>query len=374
MKKLVLIILLAALFVIPGCTILEQFAGTAQPSEAPFEVPTAEPTAEPTAQVTPSPTPEPTEAPTEEPTEVPTEEPSPTPIVTSEYKSRVNILNLRKEPNTESLVVAKIGFEDRVTVVEPAEGEFYTVLYNGETCYCYSRFLVPAEEELYGYLSPRYEYKTDEEGNIVFAEDGVTPITLKSELIDIRLLIKDIEIYQIFGTDQNFTGEALYSRPVPVLQMDTAKKLAKAAERFAEDGYKIKLYDCYRPKSVQYILYDIVQNSAYIADPYKSASNHNRAAAVDITLIGPDGEELDFPSPMHTFTKLVYRSSRGEWTQEQRKNVDYMTDVMLECGFKYINTEWWHFSDVDYLDYIVLDIDMKDIPMYTARQLGFAAH
>ena len=155
------------------------------------------------------------------------------------------------------------------------------------------------------------------------------------------------------------------------MQIATAYKLAAAAKRFAEDGYTIKLYDCYRPKSVQYILYDIVQNSAYIANPYNSASNHNRGAAVDMTLIGPDGRELDFPTPMHTFTKLVYRSSRDQWTKEQRRNVDYMTNVMLESGFKLINTEWWHFSDTDYKTFMVLDIDMTEIPRFTAAQLGF---
>lgn len=373
MKRFALIVLAIILAASCGCAVMERIKPSAETSEVPFEVPSPEPTEQPVFTDAPAPTPEPTEQPTEAPTEAPTEEPSPTPMVTSDYKSRVNILNLRREPNTESLIVAKLGFEERVKVIEPAEGEFYSVLYNGEECYCYSRYLVPAEEELYGYVSPRYEYKTDEEGNVVYEDDGVTPVTLSAELIDVRLAVPGIEIYQIFGTEQNFTGEVLYSRPVPVLQMNTAKKLAMAAKRFAEDGYRIKLYDCYRPKSVQFILYDIVQDSAYIANPYKSASNHNRAAAVDMTLIGPDGEELDFPSPMHTFTKLVYRASRGEWTKEQRENVDYMTKVMLECGFKYINTEWWHFSDVDYPSYMVLDIDMRDIPMYTARQLGYKA-
>ncbi len=362
---------LAALMLFTGCALIHgSFSADATHSpqdDAAVDIYTPEPT----AYVTPEATPEPTEEPKEETTEEPTEEPTPTPMVTAEYKSRVNVLNVRMEPNTESAVVARLGFEEKITVVEPADGEFYKVLYDGRECYCYSRFLVPAGEKLYGYLSPRYEYLTDSSGAIVYEDDGVTPVMLTAELIDVRLVVPGIEVYQIFGTDRNFTGEVLYSRPVPVLEIGTANKLAAAAKRFAEDGYRIKLYDCYRPKSVQYILYDIVRNSAYIADPYKSASNHNRAAAVDITLIGPDGKELDFPTPMHTFEKIVYRSSRSEWTQEQRDNVDYMTEVMLESGFKLINTEWWHFSDLDYHSYIVLDIDMKDIPMFTASQLGY---
>ena len=97
-----------------------------------------------------------------------------------------------------------------------------------------------------------------------------------------------------------------------------------------------------------------------------------------MTLIGPDGVELEFPTPMHTFGKIVHRASSGMWTEEQRRNVDYMTEVMVGSGFKTITTEWWHFSDTDYPDYVVMDIDMRDIPMYTAaevyRMAGLAAY
>ena len=363
MKRFVCVLLILSLALSAGCGIFpaKELENTPAPVETAVMIPTDEPTQEPSPTPTPAPTPEPTATP----------EPVETPLVTAIYKCRVNDLNLRSAPDLDSEVVAQIHFEDRISVIGPENDQFVKAIYNGQLCYCYTNYLVPEKEELYGYLPPRYEYQRDEHGNIVYESDGKTPVTLSAELIDIRLLIPDIEIYQIFGTDKNFTGTVLYQRPVPVLQLNTARKLAEAARRFRQDGYTIKLYDCYRPKSVQYILYDIVQNSAYIANPYKSASNHNRAAAVDMTLIGPDGRELEFPTPMHTFTKRVYRASSGEWTDEQRRNVDYMTNVMLSCGFKLINTEWWHFSDLDYLSYMVLDIDMRDIPRYTASQLGF---
>ncbi len=373
MKKALILLLVVSMFANLGCSIINGNKDTSTASNTP--VVTQEASSKPEAIVTEEPvqilTAAPTEVPTEAPTPEPTEEPSPSPLYTSEYKCRVNDLNLRAEPDLESAVVGRIHFEDRIQVIGPENDQFVKALYEGRVCYCYSNYLVPADQELYGYMPKKFEYQRDSKGNIVYESDGVTPVTLKSELIDIRLVIPDVEIYQIFGTDKNFTGQVLYERPVPVLQTATAKKLAAAARRFAQDGYRIKIYDCYRPKSVQYFLYDIVQNSAYIANPYNSASNHNRAAAVDMTLIGPDGKELEFPTPMHTFTKIVYRSSRDQWTEEQRRNVDYMTNVMLESGFKLINTEWWHFSDTDYLSFIVLDVNMKDIPRYTASQLGY---
>ena len=357
---------------VPSETASDEPVTTDEPTELPTESASEQPTDMPTEAPTDEPTNEPSEVPTEAPTAKPTEEPTPAPteVATTKYKCRSNVLNVRSAPKSDAPVVGTLKFEEEVQYICSVDNSFASILYKGKTCYCYASYLVPAKETLYGYLPPQYEYKTDDHGNIQYDNTGA-PIMLTSELIDIRLVVPSAEIYQIFGTNKNFTGEVLYKRSVPVIQTGTAKKLMEAAKRFAQDGYRIKIYDCYRPKSVQYILYDIVQNSAYIANPYNSASNHNRAAAVDMTLIGPDGKELEFPSPMHTFTPLVYRSSRYQWTEEQRKNVDYMTSVMLDCGFKLINTEWWHFSDTDYPSYIVLDVDMRDIPMYTARQLGF---
>ena len=344
--------------------------GNADPTQEAVLVSEA-PTPSPTAIPTETPTPEPTEAPTPIPTPTPTPSPEELPAFT--YKSRANVLNIRAAANTESEIVGTLQFEEPISVIG-WEGDFFRVLYNGEVCYCYGRYLMPANERLYAYVPPWTEYKTDKDGNLVYEEDGETPVILHSELIDVRLFVPGIEIYQIFGTDENFTGQRLYTRPVPVMQLPAAVKLADAARAFARDGYRIKLYDCYRPKSVQYILYDIVQDSRYIANPYNSASNHNRAAAIDMTLIGPDGVELEFPTPMHTFGRIVHRDSEGLWTAEQRQNVDYMTEVMLGCGFRLITTEWWHFSDTEYPDYVVMDIDMKDIPMYTLAEIESMAN
>ena len=359
----------------------------------PTPIPTAAVTAVPEGEETPAPTEAPTEAPTAEPAAEPTAAPAlPTAVPAQHtepkpaqqagaryvvFKCRVNKVNIRAEANTHSDIVGTVGYEEPVKVLG-FEGDFLRIEYRGKTRYCYADYFVPEGETLYGYKPAWSEYKTDKEGNTEYEDDGVTPVVLHSELIDVRLLIPDIEIYQIFGTDKNFTGTRLYMRSVPVMQLPAAFKLAEAARAFAADGYTIKLYDCYRPKSVQFILYDIVGDSRYIANPYNSASNHNRAAAVDMTLIGPDGVELEFPTPMHTFGKIVHRSSSGLWTAEQNRNVDYMTEVMVSCGFKTITTEWWHFSDTDYPDYVVMDIDMRDIPMYTAAEVyemaGLAAY
>ena len=79
MKKILTIILLAALMLpLAGC-FKNQTADIGAPTEAPTSVPTAEPTQVPTAEPTEVPTEAPTEVPTEEPTEEPTAEPTEAP-------------------------------------------------------------------------------------------------------------------------------------------------------------------------------------------------------------------------------------------------------------------------------------------------------
>jgi D-alanyl-D-alanine dipeptidase len=42
-------------------------------------------------------------------------------------------------------------------------------------------------------------------------------------------------------------------------------------------------------------------------------------------------------------------------SQEARRNMDYMTEIMLQCGFVKYEYEWWHFNDEDCFDYPVTD-------------------
>lgn len=366
-KAWVLIPFIAALGLL-GCVDVKPSDNNDFSASVEFSVPPSERAIVPTHEPTPEPTPELT--PTPEPTLTP--EPTATPIPTASYKSRVPALCLVSAPSEDAERAAVIGLEGRIDRISEVGNGFSAVLYDGEIFYCRSDEIVPAEKTLYGYLPYMTAYKRGSKGEIVYASDGITPIMLSAELIDIRLVVPNVEIYQIFGEEGNFTGNILYIDPVPVLQKATAEKLAVAAKKFAEDGYRIKIYDCYRPKTVQFTLYDIVQNSSYIANPYKGASDHNRAAAVDMTLIGPDGKELEFPSEMHTFEKIVNRASRDKWTEEQRRNVDYMTDTMIAAGFSTIASEWWHFADTDAKSFIPLMIDMRDIPRNCADALGYA--
>ena len=50
-------------------------------------------------------------------------------------------------------------------------------------------------------------------------------------------------------------------------------------------------------------------------------------------------------------------------TETARNNMNYMLNVMVSCGFTYINSEWWHFQDTDTKYYLPTDHPIDDIPL-----------
>lgn len=66
--------------------------------------------------------------------------------------------------------------------------------------------------------------------------------------------------------------------------------------------------------------------------------------AVDVTLVDKNGRELEMPSAFDEFSEKA-RFSSMNMTEEARKNVDYLHEVMAKVGFKTYDNEWWHFVD-----------------------------
>ena len=162
--------------------------------------------------------------------------------------------------------------------------------------------------------------------------------------VDIREIFPNAEFDILFASSRNITGHAMYPA-IPLMEESTAAKLSEAYARFQDDGYYLKVYDAYRPKSAQYELFDIVQNNKFIANPNNGNSWHQRGRAIDMSLVWiDDGSEVETPTPMHTFDDASARYSSGNWSEAARANVDYMTEVMTACGFTTLSTEWWHYE------------------------------
>ena len=162
-----------------------------------------------------------------------------------------------------------------------------------------------------------------------------------------------------YETANNTFKTRLYDDSYCFLRRGTAKKLAKAAELLRAQGLKLKVWDAYRPLSVQRKMWKITPDKRYVAPP-SGGSKHNRGAAVDVTLVTADGGEVEMPTGYDEFSRRAHHSYRGG-TAESRHNREILKQAMLKAGFRPLSTEWWHWEDRDWRRYGVCDKTAEQI-------------
>ncbi len=145
-----------------------------------------------------------------------------------------------------------------------------------------------------------------------------------------------------YATKNNFLKEKVYDCAECYTRVKTAKALLAANSEFRDKGVRIKFFDCYRPNSVQYKMWEIVPNPQYVANP-KKGSIHNKGGAVDITLETLEGEQLDMGTDFDFFGKRAYHDMT-DLSQEILDNRKLLKETMEKHGFWSIRTEWWHYN------------------------------
>ncbi len=178
-------------------------------------------------------------------------------------------------------------------------------------------------------------------------------------LIDISTLNPHILLDIKYATDDNFVGKAVYGRAKAYLREEVARKLDKVQQYLEKQGLGLKVWDAYRPVEVQRALWAIVPDERYVAHPDKG-SNHNRGAAVDVTLVNEAGNELAMPTGFDDFTERAHYSYH-DLDAEQIKNRAFLCAIMTAHGFQPIETEWWHFNDENASQYSVLNIPFEKL-------------
>ena len=160
-------------------------------------------------------------------------------------------------------------------------------------------------------------------------------------------VIKDsdsIGLLMPYADSNNFTHTKLYDCKECQLRPRVAKALLSASSKARSKGYKLEIYDCYRPYSVQVKMFELIGDERYVAKPGKG-SNHNKGCAVDLTL-SKNGKILDMGSEFDSFGEI---SSVGydKLNQHQLFNRQTLQNIMTESGFEIYEHEWWHFNYMD---------------------------
>ena len=176
------------------------------------------------------------------------------------------------------------------------------------------------------------------------------------DLVDVSTLDSTIIVDLKYATADNFMGDTLYSANICLLRKDVAKRLIDVQKELRRMGLGLKIWDAYRPLSVQKKMWQKIHDPRYVADPAKG-SNHNRGAAVDVTLVDKSGKELEMPTGFDDFSEKA-GSNYPHASPEARKNRELLKKVMIKHGFKPISSEWWHFNDKDIKKYSILDIPL----------------
>ncbi len=177
--------------------------------------------------------------------------------------------------------------------------------------------------------------------NVIFAQDLQTN-SEDSTFVNLKDYTKDFAYDMKYATEENFLKAKVYDCAECYLRLKTVKALITANESFQKLGFKIKIFDCYRPLSVQKKMWKIVSNPSYVANPAKG-SIHNRGGAVDITLLDENGVELDFGTDFDFFGKEASHSYK-KLPKKVRKNRKLLRKIMEESGFNGLESEWWHYD------------------------------
>lgn len=183
-------------------------------------------------------------------------------------------------------------------------------------------------------------------------------------LTDIRQLVPDIAESIYYATSDNFTGAAVdgYDAPKCFLRTAAAEQLAAVEADLRKSGYRLRVWDCYRPvRAVAAFvrwagdLADVRTKAAHFPDLGKDkllgeyiapVSGHSRGATVDLTLTRCEGaacELLDMGTGFDFFDPRAHTDDPGI-TPAQRANRQHLVRAMAAHGFVNYPAEWWHYT------------------------------
>ncbi len=168
-----------------------------------------------------------------------------------------------------------------------------------------------------------------------------------------------------YHSSYNFIGERIdgYEDPCALLTKEAARALKSAANELIVSGYRLKVFDAYRPSCAvkQFVLWGIedqdirmkpyfypdLEKQTLFAEGYiAKQSTHSRGSAIDLTLLDmKTGKEVDMGSPFDLFSEVSHPDYRGsEITEEQYENRMTLKQAMTRNGFLPLSCEWWHFT------------------------------
>ena len=165
------------------------------------------------------------------------------------------------------------------------------------------------------------------------------------EYVLVKKYMPDIYVELMYATENNFTGVRIYDFTDAYLRYGTVKKLANVQKELKEQGYRLKIWDAYRPFEAQQKLWEVYPDPNYVANPANGMKNHNLGGTVDITMVAADGSVISMPTEFDDFSLKADRDYSDIEDEEAVKNVIILQNAMENNGFTGYQGEWWDYSD-----------------------------
>ena len=207
----------------------------------------------------------------------------------------------------------------------------------------------------------------DNDDNLkVSPEEDTSQFVLLTDVVPDAIL--EIRYYSTY----NFIGRRIpgYEEPLAILTREAADSLKKVSDELMAQGYRLKIFDAYRPqKAVDYFMewaqnmgdtlmkpyfYPELDKSILVPQEYiAEKSGHTRGSTVDLTLFDMAKEkEVDMGCTYDYFGLASHPDVQpgqpvGAYqpiNQEQYDNRMILQKAMLAHGFKAYDCEWWHFT------------------------------
>ena len=162
------------------------------------------------------------------------------------------------------------------------------------------------------------------------------------KLVEIDPSDYGIVIDLAYARADNVTGRPIYAHARCYLHEAAAAHLTRAVALAGSLGYRLKIFDAYRPTEAQWVLWNAFPDPEFVADP-RRGSPHSRGVAIDLTLIDNDDRELDLGTPFDDFTQRSHHGSLAVSAEAQR-NRALLLGLMTAAGWDFYRNEWWHYQ------------------------------
>ena len=160
-------------------------------------------------------------------------------------------------------------------------------------------------------------------------------------------VLLDIRYYSSF----NFIGERIdgYEEPAALLTREAAQALKEASREAMEQGFRLKVFDAYRPqKAVDHFVRwakdpEDIRMKAFFYPDLEKKIIIPQGSTVDLTLFDmATQQDVDMGGTFDFFGELSHPDYSGV-SEVQHANRMLLQKLMVKHGFRPLKTEWWHF-------------------------------